>query len=195
MTTLLERLVPLETKYWLNTQTLIAFTTFALFVHAVLVDVVIHPFFFTPYCLIPLLLPGGALSSFAIFQIAAKTHRTPVGVCGLMGLLVLPFFGAAIFWIVFAKTPAWVAAAAFGEPHSEVHEFNIRTRGDKGCSYRAEVVDGLRLMPGYLCVSWGYASQYDHQRVRLRLSGDKTPLGFRITHIEHEDVLGRVPPG
>lgn len=185
MTTLLQRLVPIETKYWLNAQTLIAFGTLALWIHAVLVDVVIHPFFFTVYCIVPLLIPGAALAALGVHRIARRKTWAAAGIPGFFGLLFLPVLGAAIFWVVLAKTPAWVAAMAFGTPHSEVREFEIHSRGGKGCDYRAEVVDDLRLYPAYLCVSGGYASQYDRQRVKLRLTGDRTLLGFRITHFEH----------
>ena len=189
MRRLLDFLVPDGARHLLNAQALIAIATVALFVHALWLDVVIHPFFFTPYCIALLLLPGGALTAFALLQLSRGKGRGPVGPGGVIALLLLPpLLGAAVAWPVLAKTPAWLAAVAFGEPHTEVRAFEIRTPGGKGCANRAEVVDGIRLYPGYLCVSEGFATRYDRQRVLLRLTGDRTPLGFRITRFEKEDA-------
>lgn len=194
MKKLLDFLVPDGSRHLLNAHALIAVATLALVVHALWVDVVIHPIFFTPYCIILLLVPGGALTAFALLRIARGKARRAIGPGEIVALLLVPpVLGAAVSWPVLAKTPAWLAAVAFGAPHAEVREFDIRTPGGKGCPYRAEVVDDLRLYPAYLCVSQAFATQYDRQRVRLRLTGDLTPLGFRITHIEHQDVLGPAP--
>lgn len=184
MTTLLQRLVPIETRYWLNARTLMAFAALALFVHAILVDVVIHPFFFTVHGMALMLIPGGLLGAHVFFRMTKKAASLDAKFTGVIALLFLPLLAAPYFWFVLAKTPAWTAAMLFGTPHSEVREFEIRRPGGKGCAYRAEVVDDLRLYPAYLCLSGGYASRYDRQRVRLRLAGDRTPLGFRITHFE-----------
>ena len=187
MRRLLDFLVPDGARHLLNAQALIAIATVALFVHALWLDVVIHPFFFTPYCIALLLLPGGALTAFALLQLSRGKGRGPVGPGGVIALLLLPpLLGAAVAWPVLAKTPAWLAAVAFGEPHTEVREFEIRTPGGKGgCVHRAQVVDDLRLYPDYLCVSAAFAAQYDRQQVPLRLIGTRTPLGFRITRFEH----------
>lgn len=193
MTTLLKRLIPTGTDELLKAPVLIAFATLFLFIHALIVDVVIHPFFFTVDCFVLLLIPGGALSSVALWRIARKRNRIPVGPGGVLALLCLPFFLAVVYWLVLAKTPAWIAAIAFGTPHSEVREFDIGTFGGKGCRSRARPVDDLRLQPHYLCVTEDFADQYDRQRVQLRLQGERTPLGFRIAHFEHVAANG-VPP-
>ncbi len=193
MTTLLKRLIPTGTDGLLNAPVLTSFATLVLFVHALFVDVVIHPFFSTVYCFVPLLIPGGALSAIALWRIARKRARAPVGPGGVLALLLLPFFLAVVYWPVLAKTPAWIAAIAFGTPHSEVREFDIGTFGGKGCRSRAKPADDLRLMPRYLCVSESFAYEYDRQRVQLRLRGERTPLGFRIAHFEHVTTNG-VPP-
>ena len=185
MTRLLERLVPIDARHWLNARTLVAFGLVALFIHAVLVDVVIHPFFFTVHSLVPMLIPGGLLGAYVFFRMTKKAPSLDANATGVLALLILPFLAAPYCWLVLAKTPAWVAAMAFGTPHSEVREFEIRRPGGKGCAYRAEVIDDLRLYPAYLCVSGAFASDYDRQRVQLRLTGERTPLGFRITHFEH----------
>ena len=186
MTRLLQWLVPIETRHWLNARTGRAFGTFALLMHAVFVDVVIHPFFFTVHCIVPMLIPGGLLGAFVFFRSTRKSVPSNGHATGVLAMLVLPFVAAPFFWLVFAKTPAWTAALLFGEPHSEMREFHVQPLRSKSvCGYRAEVVDGLRLYPGYLCVSGAYASQHGGQRVMLRLSGDRTALGFRITDIEH----------
>lgn len=182
----LDTLVPDGSRHLLNAPALIAIVTLALFIHALWIDVVIHPFFFSPYCLLPLLVPGAALSAFALQRHARGRGRPSVGPGGVIALLLVPpLLGAAVSWPVLAKTPAWLAAVAFGAPHAEVREFEIRTPGGKGCAHRAEVVDDLRLYPAYLCVSGDFAARYDRQRVPLRLSGDRTALGFRITRFEH----------
>ena len=185
MTGFLKRITPTGTDGLLNAPVIGSAVMLLLFVHAMFVKVVIHPFFYTPYCLVPLLLPGGALSAYALLRVARGKAHGRVGPGGVFALLLLPFFGAACLWMVAAKTPAWTAALLFGEPHSEVREFEIRRPGGKGCAYRAEVTDDLRLYPAYLCVSGAFASDYDRQRVPLRLTGERTPLGFRITHFEH----------
>jgi hypothetical protein len=186
MKKLLDYLVPIETKYWLNAQTLIAFGAVALFVHAVLVDVVIHPVFFTTYCIVPLLVPGGILGACVFFRMTRRASPMDANVTGVIALLFLPFLAAPYFWIVFAKTPAWTAALLFGAAHSEVRQFEIRRAPiNRGCGRRAEVVDDLRLFPSHLCVAENYAVHFDRQRVQLRLTGDRTPLGFRISHFEH----------
>lgn len=184
MTPLLERLVPIEARYWLNAKTLVAFGLLALFIHAVLVDVVIHPFFFTVHGLVAMLIPGGLVGAYVFFRTTKKASSMNANVAGVFALLFLPLLAAPYCWLVLAKTPAWIAAVAFGTPHSEVREFDIRRPGGKGCAYRAEVADDLRLYPAYLCVSGAFASEYDRQRVPLLLTGDRTPLGFRITHFE-----------
>lgn len=184
----LDFLVPDGARHLLNAQALIAITAVAIYVHALWLDVVVHPFFFTPYCVALLLLPGGVLTAFALLKLSRGKARRAVGPGGVLALLVVPpLLGAAVSWPVLAKTPAWLAAVAFGEAHTEVREFEIRTPGGKGtCAYRAQVVDDLRLFPDYLCVSAAFASQYDRQKVPLRLIGTRTPLGFRITHFEKE---------
>ena len=171
----------------MNAVVFFALATLVLFLHASYVNVVIHPFFFTPQCIVLLLVPGGALSVFLLFHNTMRNPSAPLGRGGILGPLFLPFFLGAIGWIVLAKTPAWLAAVAVGTPHSEVREFHVRTLGGSrgGCRSRAEVIDDLRLMPSHLCVGESIAHQYDSQRVLLRLSGDRTPLGFRITHFEH----------
>lgn len=186
MISLLKRLAPLETHYLFNSQALVALGTVGLFVHAVLVDVVIHPFFFTVYCIVPLLIPGGLMGAYVFFRKTRKGSAMDSNVTGVIALLFLPFLAAPYFWIVFAKTPAWTAALLFGEAHSEVRQFEIRRAPiNRGCGRRAEVVDDLRLFPSHLCVSENYAAHYDGQLVQLRLTGDRTPLGFRITHFKH----------
>jgi hypothetical protein len=188
MKKILDFLVPDGSRHLLNAPALIALATLALFVHALWVDVVIHPVFFTPYCIFLLLVPGGALSAFALLRIARGKARRAIGPGEIIALLLVPpLLGAVVAWPVLAKTPAWLAAVAFGAPHVEVREFEVRTPGGRGgCAHRAQVVDGLRLYPGYLCVTDSFARRYDRQRVLLRLTGDRTPLGFRITQREHE---------
>lgn len=193
--TLLDFLVPDGSRHLLNAQAGIALAALALYLHATWIDVVIHPFFFTAGGIVTLLVPGIA---FIVHAIIRASHRKPgslAGGAGIVGLLLVPILLAAFSWPVLAKTPAWLAAIAFGTPHTEVREFEIRRHGLKGCASRAEVTDGLRLYPGYLCVSPAFASQHDRQRVRLRLVGDRTPLGFRITHFEHEAVAESSPSG
>lgn len=183
----LDFLVPDGSRHLLNAPALIAFSTLALYIHALWIDVVIHPFFFTAPVIVLLLVPGGALSAFALLRLARREPRRPVGPGAIAALLLVPpLLGAAVSWPVFAKAPAWLAAVAFGEPHTEVREFEIRTPGGKGtCAYRAQVVDDLRLYPDYLCVSAAFAAQYDRQQVPLRLIGTRTPLGFRIARFEY----------
>ena len=170
-------------------QAIFSLGTLAVILHAVFSDVVIHPFFFTVHSIVPLLVPGGILGAFIFFRRARKGAPTSDDFTGVIALLVLPVVMAPFFWIVFAKTPAWTAALLFGEAHSEVREFEIRdARGSKGCSGHAVVVDDLRLFPANLCVGGDFAAQYDRQRVHLRLSGQRTPLGFRITRFEHQSA-------
>ena len=185
MTGFLKRITPTGTDGLLNAPVIGSAVMLLLFVHAMFVKVVIHPFFYTPYCLVPLLLPGGALSAYALLRVARGKAHGRVGPGGIFALLLLPFFGAACLWMVAAKTPAWTAALLFGEPHSEIREFHVRSHGGKGCDYRAHVVDHLRLLPSYFCVPEPFGTHYLGQRITVRLSGEQTWLGFRISHYEH----------
>jgi hypothetical protein len=160
----------------------------ALIVHAVYLDVAIHPFFFTRYVFIPLLFPGLALAVYVLYRKAVAHPPEPFGPRDVVGAVGLPLFIALFFWIVLAKTPVWIAAGLVGTPHSEVHEFYIyySRSGKYGCRSRAEPTDGLRLEPDYLCVSEDFVNKHYRQRVQLRLIGKRTGLGFLITDFEHE---------
>lgn len=185
MTRQIPRIMPFGADFFTRKAILPALV-FALIVHAVWIDVVIHPFFYSAHCIVPLLIPGGLLGAFVYFRMVGRAAPMTVDFNAVIALVVLPVIAAPLFWLFFGKTVSWTGALLLGEAHSEVRAFEIRdARGSKGCSGRAVVVDDLRLFPANLCVSGDYAAQYDRQRVRLRLSGQRTRLGFRITHFEH----------
>lgn len=168
---------------------LAALATVGLVIHAFYLDVVVHPFFFSPFGIVAMLVPGMAFSAWRLIGGAMKYPPAPLGPRDILGWLLMPVFTGLILWLVLAKTPAWLAAGLFGTPHSEVHAFYISAKGgNKGCTYRARVTDDLRLVPKYLCVSSTFASQHFRQRVELRLVGKRTWLGFRITHFETVDA-------
>lgn len=173
---------------WVRNAVLLAgFGTFALFIHAWFVDVAIHPMFFSVGVIVLFLLPGTALSVSILFRRATANPPEHFGFRDFIGAAVCPFFIGFVLWVPLAKTPAWLAATFFGTPHDEVREFFVYTsRGKYECDYRAEPTDGLRLFPDHLCLAPEFAGQHHRQRVLLRLTGDRTPLGFRITHFEKE---------
>lgn len=173
---------------WVRNAALVAgLSAFALFFHAWFVDVAIHPVFFSPYAIVLALVPGAVLSVVILFRKAAAYPPEEFGPRDVVGALVLPFFLGLMIWLPLAKTPAWLAAVMFGTPHSETREFFIYTSSGKyECDNRARPTDDLRLFPGHLCVSQAFANQHHRQRVRLRLTGERTLLGFSIQEIAHD---------
>lgn len=107
--------------------------------------------------------------------------------------LSMPVLLALMSWMFVAKSLPWTAAVLVGTPHSESHAFTLETHRRKGCDARATPVERLNLFPGSLCVGEDYVRRHGHRVVQIRLVGDRTPLGFRITHIEHEALLGLAP--
>ncbi len=167
----------------------------ALLLHGLYIDVVAADVFFTRPVGVACLVVGMALS----FLMWRRNHRngfvfgTPV--TRAVSYLTLPPLVALFVWMVFSKSIPWTAAVLFGSPHTESHPFTLATHRRKGCDHRAEAVHDLNMFPNSLCVNEDYVRRHGHRIVLIRLVGDRTPLGFRITRIEHEDVLGAAPPG
>ena len=58
---------------------------------------------------------------------------------------------------------------------------------------RRKVARHARLMPGCLCVSQGFAHEFNGRRVQVRLVGDRTALGFRIATFDHLPLSTELP--
>jgi hypothetical protein len=164
---------------------------FALF-HGLFVDVISADAFYT--------LPALALSALVglvpSFLALRRLFRNEPGfgnvVTRPLTYLFVPFVMAGVIWMAMAKSLPWTAAVLFGASHAESHEFTLSTHTRKGCNSVAKPVERLNMF-GHLCVDEDYVSRHGHRIVRLRLVGDRTPLGFRITRVEHEAVLGPAP--
>ena len=110
-----------------------------------------------------------------------------------LAYLSMPGLLALMAWMFVAKSLPWTAAVLVGTPHTESHAFTLEMYRRKGCDARAKPVERLNLFPGSLCVGEDYVRRHGHRVVQIRLIGDRTPLGFRITRIEHQDLLGPAP--
>jgi hypothetical protein len=168
-----------------------------LVLHAGYVDVVISPLFYNLPVLAVMLVPGGLATFFLLRHRARSRYATPFSLVQAAGVVILPVFIGLGCWLVIAKTPAWAAAAVFGSPHSEAHDFEVKLHRQKGCNAHVRATPALRMFPGHLCVPEAYALRYQGQKVRLRLVGSRTPLGFRITDVEHlavADMGGTASP-
>lgn len=110
-----------------------------------------------------------------------------------LAYLSMPGVLALTAWLFLAKSLPWTAAILVGTPHFESHAFTLETHRQKGCDARAKPVERLNLFPGALCVGEDYVRRHGHRVVQIRLVGDRTPLGFRITRIEHQGLLGLAP--
>ena len=166
----------------------------AAIIHSLAVDVVFAAFFLTFPVGIGCLLVGLALS-LPTFRVL---HRNSPGFGNVitrpLTYLFVPFVIAGVVWLFLAKSIPWTAAVLFGSPHAESHEFILSTHYQKGCDSVAKPVKRLNMF-GDLCVNEDYVRRHAGRIVLIRLVGDRTPLGFRITRIEHEAALGPAPPG
>jgi hypothetical protein len=165
----------------------------AVLFHGVFSDVISAAIFFT--------LPVVAFCGVAGLALAVPTirriHRNDPyfgnAITRPLTYLLAPFLIAGVVWLFLAKSIPWAAAVAFGSPHAESHEFTLSTYTRKGCNSVAKPVKRLNMF-GSLCVNEDYVRRYAGRIVLIRLVGDRTFLGFRITRIEHEAALGLAPP-
>lgn len=160
--------------------------------HVLTVDVISAEFFFTFPVGIACLLAGVGLS-LPTFRVL---HRNSPGFGNIitrpLTYLFVPLVIGGVVWLFLSKSVPWAAAALFGSQHAESHEFTLSNYVRKGCNSVAKPVKDLNMF-GYLCVNEDYAHHHAGRIVLIRLVGDRTPLGFRITRIEHESVLGPAP--
>lgn len=160
--------------------------------HALFVDVISGDPFYTRYALAFSALLAVVPSFFALRLMHRNTPHFGNVLTRPLTYLFLPCVLAGVIWMFLAKSVPWTAAVLFGSPHAESHPFTLSTYVRKGCNSVAKPVKRLNMF-GPLCVSEDYAHQHAGRIVSIRLVGDRTPLGFRITHIEHEAELGPAP--
>lgn len=161
--------------------------------HGVFTDVMSADFFFTLPVAIACGLAGLVLSLFVWRRLHRNDPHFGNVITRPLAYLLTPFLLAGVVWMFLAKSVPWTAAMLFGAPHAEAHEFTLSTYRQKGCDSVAKPVKRLNMF-GELCVNEDYVRRHGHRIVLIRLVGDRTPLGFRITHIEHQDALGLAPP-
>lgn len=178
---------PVPTRVW----ALLVFV--AVLFHGLSVDVIPAPFFFTLPVGVVCLLAGLAISVPAFRLIHRNDPHFGNIITRPLSYLFIPLVISLVVWMALSKSIPWAAAALVGSPHAESHAFTLSTQVRKGCNSVAKPVSRLNMF-GSLCVTEDYARRYAGRIVSIRLVGDRTPLGFRITGIEHETERGPAPP-
>jgi hypothetical protein len=166
----------------------------ALLWHAVFVEVIPAPWF-SSWPVIILSFVAGVAVTFWAWRRNRRLGRTFGNVLTRpLTYLALPFIFGGCVWLILANSTTWFSAALFGAPHAEAHEFVVDISTRKGCNHRAKPVGDLALLSSGLCLNPDYALRHRDDLLRLRLVGDRTPMGFRILRIEHDAVVGPAPP-
>ena len=155
------------------------------------------PFFYTPYCIVPLLVPGGLAGRVRSFSARARKDARQVRrFSGVIALLFLPASCRAVPLdrasprhrrgprrCCSARRTRKCVSSTSGMP------------GDQGLHLPRRGGGRPSPVSRPTCAWRRLRARYDRQRVQLRLTGDRTPLGFRITRFEHQGVRGPARPG
>ena len=180
----MKRLTPAASAFWL--------IFVAVLVHALWVKVLPAPVFYTWPIAAPCLVLGLAFTAWRWRVQRREGFAFRSGLLAAFAFLITPFCMAALVWLVCAKTVPWTAAVLSGSPHAESHAFEMKLGRGIPCRYRVVPVRLRDFGPvaNDFCVSADYFHQHRDNIVLIRLVGERTSLGFRVTHTEHQSVLG-----
>jgi hypothetical protein len=155
--------------------------------HGIWVDVVPVEWLAGPVGMGLALLIGFVVSAalFAAGQINGTARAPDNAAAGaIMALGAVALLGAMAYPVI-AKSLPWAHAAMFGESHSvEALMRNEASFKKRSCDYRLHGGPLYVLMGEHLCTSAAFHRRYPDRMLRVRLHGQRSALGFRITHFE-----------
>ncbi len=163
--------------------------------HGIWVDVVPVEWLAGPVGMGLALLVGFVVSAalFAAGQIngTATTAANPAS-AAIMAIGATVLLGAMAYPVI-AKSLPWAHAAAFGELHHiDALMRNEASFRKRSCDHRLHGGPLYVLMGQHLCTSAAFHRRHPEPMLRVRLHGQRSALGFRITHFE---VIEAPSPG
>jgi hypothetical protein len=169
----------------------LAFVVIGLLWHAILVDFIPARWLYAWPLLAVFALLGVAVGAAAVYgnyRMGRFQGRRAVGLV-LGAMLLAPLVGG-LLWLIPAKSFGALVTAAVGESHSQSMEGVVMHAWRRHrCDYFIENPARPAPIPKTHCVSEDYFRRYGGQRVRVRLVGDRSIMGTRLTGFVHEAVL------
>ena len=153
--------------------------------HGMYCDFVPNPIFMGSNAFFAFLLLGVLLTIALVASAIARGRMQLLGFKAFLGLLIFPCLLGASIWLIVAKSVPWLITIAVGESHEDVAV--LRTHYSyhrRSCDYRLEGEYLQQTYPSYLCIGRPFYLAYPEQLVLVKLSGERTILGFRIARIE-----------
>ena len=152
--------------------------------HAIYTNFVPSSIFMGRGAMLVFLMLGVVLTGFWFRWSRSSGNWARLGGRGWLVLLFAPLIMAGAMWLIVAKSAACMLTIVFGQPHAVETTMKAEYRySRRACDYQLTGGALEHGFPGYLCIKESFYKKHRNKKVKVRLVGQRTILGFRIAKI------------